>query len=391
MFRGLLNVTLNAFPLHRMADARVVFLFRRQRDGVKRGHTIVSLGQIFGLFLDQNLDHVVDGLHHRIEMARGSLLDHGTDRCEPQAVHAPRAGSQHLDRTLGGLRCLQEGHGARSSFEAWLDCVTEGRTRLIRGQDVNGLEKSFLLVRVQTVSGVPLLALLQARRLRVVELVGGGCDELSLLLVHRLYRRKLSASRRLQLLLAARPLLRDEDGLLLVRNEFLMAALPRTLRGPQLFQVTRKSGIHLGKNADDSVQLRSVVRIRTDKRISERCQQRELLLRQGIAPWEDVDGCPHEVPSFRGLKQRWLCCLACLRLPKQGDGLLQRGDCLHIHSDGVHVLLVLRLPYGLSSGNTILLSFYFCIDLGHLASQGLDGALQRQNPRAQCANVVVGL
>ena len=51
-----------------------------------------------------------------------------------------------------------------------------------------------------------------------------------------------------------------ENGLLLVCNELFMAALQRTLSGPQLFQVTCTDGIHLSKNADDGVQLRIEVR-----------------------------------------------------------------------------------------------------------------------------------
>ena len=77
-----------------------------------------------------------------------------------------------------------------------------------------------------------------------------------------------------------------------------MAALQRTLRGPQLFQVTCKAGLHLGKNTDDGVQLRSVVRIGTDELVCEGGQQGQLLLRQG------ADGGPHKVPCFCGLSNR---------------------------------------------------------------------------------------
>ena len=58
--------------------------------------------------------------------------------------------------------------------------ATEGRTRLIRGQRVHGLGKSLLLVRVQ--ASLERSTLLEARRLRVVELVGGGSGELCLFL-----------------------------------------------------------------------------------------------------------------------------------------------------------------------------------------------------------------
>ena len=60
------NVILDALPLRRMADARVVDFLRGQRDGARRGCTVVALGQILDLHVLQPLHHVVDGLRTHV-------------------------------------------------------------------------------------------------------------------------------------------------------------------------------------------------------------------------------------------------------------------------------------------------------------------------------------